>query len=102
MKLARMHPSKPDVVGFDRRHIGPSSEDIAAMLKVVGAASADELMAQTIPVSIALGRDLAMDPALSEVEALAKLREIAGRNSGFYVSDRTGLPRDHSAARHSA
>ena len=38
---------------FARRHIGPGPDDIAAMLKVVGAASLEEMAARTVPAAIA-------------------------------------------------
>jgi len=64
---------------FERRHIGPGDEDVAEMLKAVGAKSLDELTARTVPAAILKpgGFDA---PALSEAEALARLKKIAGRN----------------------
>ena len=47
---------------FARRHIGPSPRDVEEMLRVVGAASLDELIAQTIPASIR-GGTLDIPPA---------------------------------------
>ena len=37
---------------FATRHVGPSSEDVAAMLEVVGVSSIDDLLTRTVPVSI--------------------------------------------------
>ena len=37
---------------FVERHIGPAETEIAAMLATVGAASLDDLVAQTIPADI--------------------------------------------------
>ncbi len=51
---------------FSRRHIGPSPEDVTAMLKVVGAQSLDDLMAQTLPQAIRQTTPLDVGPALSE------------------------------------
>jgi glycine dehydrogenase len=68
---------------FSRRHIGPSPDEIATMLKVVGADSLDDLIAQTIPQSIRQPQPLACVPAHSETEALAKLRAIAAKNQVF-------------------
>ena len=42
-----------DSAEFTRRHIGPGPDDIAEMLKVVGAASLDEMAARTIPLGTA-------------------------------------------------
>src|SRR5262245_30946134 len=68
---------------FERRHIGPSPRDIDAMLKTVGVRSMDELIAQTIPQEIRQRAPLDMEPALSETEALARLRALAQRNQVF-------------------
>ncbi len=65
---------------FVDRHIGPNAADIAAMLAAVGAPSLDALMAETLPEAIRQGMALAIGPGLSEVDALAKLAAIAGRN----------------------
>jgi glycine dehydrogenase len=63
----------------NRRHIGPSPAEMEAMLKVVGVASLDALIAETVPASIRQAKALNW-PALREHELLAKMREVAGRN----------------------
>ena len=65
---------------FATRHVGPSSEDIAAMLEVVGVSSIDDLLAKTVPVSIRDHQPLDLAPALTEHEALEALRAMASRN----------------------
>ena len=40
----------------NRRHIGPSPEEMAEMLRVVGADSLDALIDETVPPSIRAGR----------------------------------------------
>jgi glycine dehydrogenase len=67
-------------VPFSSRHIGPSPDDVREMLEAVGAASLDELLAQTIPQGIRQQHPLKFAPALSESEALEKAREVAARN----------------------
>ncbi len=62
---------------FARRHIGPSTDDIQMMLKTVGAASLDDLIAQTLPKDIRQSAPLDLGHALSETEALARAREVA-------------------------
>jgi glycine dehydrogenase len=64
----------------NRRHIGPSPAEIAAMLKVVGYESLDALIDATVPAPIRRLAPLAWGPALSEREALDKLRETANKN----------------------
>src|SRR5436190_16715689 len=67
---------------FSHRHIGPSPRDVKDMLRIVGAASLDELIAQTIPATIR-GDALDLPPALSEAEALDRLRALASKNEVF-------------------
>ena len=69
---------------FAARHIGPSPQEIQQMLDAVGVKSMDELVAQTLPDTIRIQQPLkTMGEALSEVEALAKLRQLAGQNQVF-------------------
>ena len=68
---------------FEQRHIGLSSCDVETMLHTVGVASMDELIDQTVPASIRRAAPLALEPALSEVEALARLRALAVENQVF-------------------
>jgi glycine dehydrogenase len=68
---------------FVRRHIGPSSRDIQTMLEAVGASSLGELMGQTLPASIRQKAPLDIGAALSEIEALAHMRELAAQNQVF-------------------
>ncbi|RUS59505.1 glycine dehydrogenase (aminomethyl-transferring) [Pseudorhodobacter sp. E13] len=63
----------------NRRHIGPSPEEMAEMLRVVGSASLDALMDETIPASIQQKTPLGWAP-LAEHELLAKMREVAAKN----------------------
>ena len=63
----------------NRRHIGPSPSEIAAMLAVVGAPSLDALIDETVPADIRAA-PLAFGPALSEQGALHRLREVAAKN----------------------
>jgi glycine dehydrogenase len=50
------------------------------MLAVVGAASLDELLAQTLPQDIRQRRPLYLPSALSEAEALERARQVASQN----------------------
>jgi glycine dehydrogenase len=65
---------------FIGRHIGPNENEIAAMLKTIGAPSLDGLIAQTVPAAIRLAAPLPIAPAMPEHEALAKLKAIAAKN----------------------
>mgnify|MGYP001278408338 CR=1 FL=1 len=65
---------------FVDRHIGPNDAEIAAMLRVVGHASLDTLTDAIVPAGIKSDRVLDLPEAQTEVDALAKIRAIAGRN----------------------
>ena len=67
----------------NRRHVGPSPGEMEAMLSEIGVASLDELIDQTLPESIRQEEPLAFEPALSEWELLARMREIAESNDEF-------------------
>jgi glycine dehydrogenase len=64
---------------FADRHIGPSRDQIEKMLATVGAASLDDLIAETVPPSI-LNTDLDLPPAMSEREVIELLRSYAAEN----------------------
>ena len=65
---------------FIRRHIGPSADEIAEMLRVVGADSLEALADRTVPAAIRGVRLDALPPPATEAEALAELRALAGQN----------------------
>ncbi|MBP9714271.1 MAG: aminomethyl-transferring glycine dehydrogenase [Sterolibacterium sp.] len=65
---------------FIARHIGPNPDEIAGMLAVIGAASLEQLIVQTIPAAIRLAAPLGLADALPEHEALARLKRMAGQN----------------------
>src|SRR5262245_31672839 len=65
---------------FLPRHVGPDEHDVAEMLRAVGAASLDDLVAETVPAAIRLRGALSLPAAASEAEMLAELRELAGKN----------------------
>ena len=65
---------------FHARHIGPNDAEIAEMLAAVGATSLDGLVDAIVPSSIKLTAPLALPGAVTEEEALAKIRVIAAGN----------------------
>ena len=65
---------------FVRRHIGPSPDEQQEMLSALGYDSLDALMTAAIPAGIRHPGIEALPPALSEAEALTRLRELAERN----------------------
>ncbi|HEU0153343.1 MAG TPA: aminomethyl-transferring glycine dehydrogenase [Arenimonas sp.] len=68
---------------FLERHIGPNDAEIAHMLRVVGQPSLDALTDAIVPASIKSPGPLALPAPVTEVEAIAKIRAIAGKNQVF-------------------
>ena len=68
---------------FISRHIGPRGGDITAMLKTVGVASLDELVAKTVPAGILESTPADIGDAMREDEALAALRDMAEQNEVY-------------------
>ena len=68
---------------FIARHIGPGEDEIASMLKTLGHASLDALTDAIVPAKIRSQAPLALPGALTEVEALAKIRALADQNKVF-------------------
>src|SRR6266487_4184312 len=68
------------VASFADRHIGPSAEEVAQMLRELGFENLDALIDATVPKNIRLDRPLELPKAKSENEALAELRALASRN----------------------
>lgn len=64
----------------NRRHIGPSPSEMEEMLKVVGVASLDELIDETVPVSIRQNGKLQLDDAMTERDALHHMEAVIGQN----------------------
>ena len=65
---------------FASRHIGPTPQDVVAMLEVVGVPTLEDLLDRTVPASIRHDEPLDLDPALTEREAVDALRAMADRN----------------------
>ncbi|WP_340108186.1 aminomethyl-transferring glycine dehydrogenase [Pikeienuella sp. HZG-20] len=73
-------PTDYDTYDFaNRRHIGPSPEEMDEMLKAVGAESLDALIDETVPQVIRQSGPLTW-PALTEHELLEKMRAVAAKN----------------------
>ncbi len=63
----------------NRRHIGPSPDEMAEMLRIVGAKDLDALIAETVPAAIRQKTTLDWAP-LTEHALLAKMRDVARMN----------------------
>ena len=100
MTKSDLTPSPPS--RFERRHIGPSPRDVAAMLETVRAKNMESLIGETLPAAIRQKKPLDLPPALSETEALAHMEAIAAQEPGVHLADRPRLFRHHPAGRHPA
>ncbi len=63
----------------NRRHIGPSPDEMAQMLQTIGVDSLDALIEQTVPADIRQTKPLDWG-AVSESELLARMRAVAGQD----------------------
>jgi glycine dehydrogenase len=70
---------------FEDRHIGPTSNDEAEMLALLGYQDLTSFIADVVPANIAITGVIegAIGAARSEVEVIAELREIASENKVF-------------------
>jgi glycine dehydrogenase len=84
---------------FADRHIGPSRADVEHMLANLGLSSLDELIDQAVPAAIRDDKPLELDAAISEADAIARLRALADRNevltsligAGYYGTHTPGV-----------
>jgi glycine dehydrogenase len=65
---------------FLDRHIGPGPDDVQVMLRALDLPSLDALIDQALPAGIRTGQSLALPDALTEAEALSRLRTYASQN----------------------
>jgi glycine dehydrogenase len=68
---------------FNKRHIGPSATDVLEMVKTLGKKSLDEVIDAVVPSGVRSKQSLALSSfprALSEYEALERLRAVANKN----------------------
>src|SRR5437899_11737619 len=68
------------VASFADRHIGPTADEVAQMLRELGFENLDALLDATAPKDIWLNRPLELPKTKSENEALAELRALASKN----------------------
>jgi len=65
---------------FSRRHVGPSEEDSKLMLQSIGFDSFDSLVKSTVPANILSPKALNLEPALTESEALKRIKSMSDKN----------------------
>ncbi len=79
-KSPRGSGHSPLVGTFAKRHIGPGTNEVAEMLKVIGVESLDKLIGETVPKPIRLNGMLDLPAPKEEDEALRALRDILSKN----------------------
>jgi glycine dehydrogenase len=92
-------PEMEGSAAFVARHIGTTPDDQVAMLRALGHESRTALMDAIVPASIRRQAPLALPEALSEAEALARIRTIAAKNKvlksfigqGYYGTHTPGV-----------
>ena len=80
VSMTKLHPH-PDT--FVRRHIGPSSAEIASMLEYLGFKNLSDFSNSIVPDAIREQSSLNIPNALSESEAISKLNSLASGNKVF-------------------
>ena len=65
---------------FLGRHIGPDENETSQMLNTIGMSSVAELIEKTVPASIRLQNELALDAPISEFEYLKKITALGNKN----------------------
>jgi glycine dehydrogenase len=68
---------------FQRRHIGPSNAEQEKMLTTIKAKNLEQLIDETVPTNILLKSPLDLEPAMSEYEYLAHIKELSEKNKVF-------------------
>ena len=68
---------------FADRHIGISASDLSIMLKQINAGSLEQLIAETIPADIRLGKPMDLPSPMSESEVLNHLQALADSNEVY-------------------
>ena len=80
--MASMKPfSAPET--FNERHIGPTSDEQAKMLQLLGYDSLDALTNTVVPESIQFDRELTLPASLTEREAIERAKGVAEKNEVF-------------------
>jgi glycine dehydrogenase len=68
---------------FQFRHIGSNKKEQDIMLSAIKVNSLEQLINETVPENIRLKNDLDLEPAMSEYEYLAHIKELSEKNKVF-------------------
>jgi glycine dehydrogenase len=69
--------------GFERRHNGPSSQEVKEMLATIGVSSLDQLIDETVPAHIRRKGMMDIPAAMTEYQILDELKKIGSKNQIF-------------------
>ena len=81
---------------FEIRHNNANETDRQAMLKIIGAESVAQLIAQTVPAAIRLPRSLNLPEPKSEVQFLHDFKKLSSKNQVFKSYIGTGYSDTHT------
>eukprot|EP00568_Trieres_chinensis_P000206 CAMPEP_0183305800 /NCGR_PEP_ID=MMETSP0160_2-20130417/10430_1 /TAXON_ID=2839 ORGANISM="Odontella Sinensis, Strain Grunow 1884" /NCGR_SAMPLE_ID=MMETSP0160_2 /ASSEMBLY_ACC=CAM_ASM_000250 /LENGTH=1025 /DNA_ID=CAMNT_0025469071 /DNA_START=82 /DNA_END=3159 /DNA_ORIENTATION=- len=65
---------------FSHRHLGPREDDATSMLASIGFDSMDSFIKSIVPPDIMAEKELDLEPAMTESEALARIRSMVDKN----------------------
>lgn len=68
---------------FLQRHLGPSGNEVDAMVQTIGVQSVNELIDKTVPETIRLKKQLALPAAMSEYQYLQHIKNLSLKNKIF-------------------
>ncbi|THF68751.1 aminomethyl-transferring glycine dehydrogenase [Deinococcus sp. Arct2-2] len=68
---------------FTRRHIGPSEGEQAAMLQELGYSSLETFISTVVPAAIVRPTEMQVGGPVTEAQAIADLKAVAGKNKVF-------------------
>src|SRR5687767_14065470 len=68
---------------FTPRHIGPDELETRQMLKTIGVASIEELINNTVPVTIRMNHPLNLPASMSEYDYLQLIKDISLKNKVY-------------------
>jgi glycine dehydrogenase len=72
-----------NIDNFTDRHVGPRGNDVKEMLSLVNASSVEQLINETIPAQIHLGREMNLPDALSESRFIEHMKGVAQKNKNY-------------------
>ena len=79
---------------FQLRHIGPSNAEQEKMLATIKANSLEDLINETVPDNIRLKNPLDLEPAMTEYQYLAHIKELSEKMTTLVISQKISTIKD--------